>query len=431
MNKVFDYVVVGTGISSLGILKKIELSKKNILILESNNPVLKKNFKNPIYCEENLPVPIMSKRFSRLPFLKIMNYKSLGGNSNYWGGYCCRYDKDDILNWPIKISDLEKYYNEAEKILNIQNKKKKRNFKLLNKKNENINILNSAIAKNKSELFNSGKAIIKLTKNKKKINIFFGELKKFKKNNKSNLFELDISNTPKKIHCRKLILCTGVYNTEQILKKSNLKFKFNKTKQAQSFVVPVLLLKKTPKKLDLQIIEKFKKLNLNFYLEIKKNPDLISQTIKKKNRILSKIFPKILLNQLAVIWGFIPSKISYDYTIKENGQININNNNLKKKKFCLKFLNEVFYLVEKKLSIKIIKEFLQINQFARSYHLGCNIPMSTKTKKYITVNVNGEVNHKNFKNLYVCSSSIFPNLPSKSYGLTLLANSLRIGELLK
>ena len=44
----------------------------------------------------------------------------------------------------------------------------------------------------------------------------------------SNLFELDISNTPKKIHCRKLILCTGVYNTEQILKKSNLKFKFNK-----------------------------------------------------------------------------------------------------------------------------------------------------------------------------------------------------------
>ena len=48
MDKVIDYVVVGTGISSLGILKKIELSKKKILILESNNPVLKKNFKKTL-----------------------------------------------------------------------------------------------------------------------------------------------------------------------------------------------------------------------------------------------------------------------------------------------------------------------------------------------------------------------------------------------
>ena len=89
---IFDYVVVGTGISSLGILTKILHKNTKILIIESPSKLLKKNFSNPTFCEENLPVPIKKTKIEK-PHLKILNYKSLGGNTNFWGGYCCRFEK--------------------------------------------------------------------------------------------------------------------------------------------------------------------------------------------------------------------------------------------------------------------------------------------------------------------------------------------------
>ena len=71
---------------------------------------------------------------------------------------------------------------------------------------------------------------------------------------------------------------------------------------------------------------------------------------------------------------------------------------------------------------------IKLTQFARSYHVGSNIPMSIKKQKYLTTKINGEINLKKYKNLYITGSSVFPNLPSKSHGLTILANSLRIGD---
>jgi choline dehydrogenase-like flavoprotein len=45
-----------------------------------------------------------------------------GGISNLWGGYCNRitsetFDREGVLTWPIKLADLELYYQQAEKLL--------------------------------------------------------------------------------------------------------------------------------------------------------------------------------------------------------------------------------------------------------------------------------------------------------------------------
>ena len=90
----------------------------------------------------------------------------------------------------------------------------------------------------------------------------------------------------------------------------------------------------------------------------------------------------------------------------------------------------VSYILKEKLNFIVFNKVIKLNQFARSYHIGSNIPMSLKKKKYITTKINGELNFKNYNNIFIAGSSVFPNLPSKSHGLTILANSLRIGEYL-
>ena len=144
---IYDYVIIGTGLSSLGILEKISnlKKKKKILILENLNKKLKKNFKNPIYCEENKPIPISKQLSKQKTFLKLLNYKSKGGNTNFWGGYCYRFLNEDIKDWPIKINLLEKSYIEAEKILSPCSQKIKYPFN----KNKNYVLNSSSVAQKK------------------------------------------------------------------------------------------------------------------------------------------------------------------------------------------------------------------------------------------------------------------------------------------
>ena len=71
---IYDYAVIGTGLSSLGILHKISKKNKKIVIIESPNPLIKKNFQKPIYCDEKIPIPISKSSFAKKrPFLGLLN----------------------------------------------------------------------------------------------------------------------------------------------------------------------------------------------------------------------------------------------------------------------------------------------------------------------------------------------------------------------
>lgn len=371
---IYDYVIIGTGLSSLGILEKIRnLKKKKILILETPNKKLKKNFKNPIYCEENIPIPISKQLSKQKTFLKLLNYKSIGGNTNFWGGYCYRFLNEDIKDWPISINLLEKSYIEAEKILSPVAKKIKYPF---NKKNKNYVLNSSSIAQKKGKVFNAGDIILNIIK-KKKLSIFYRELDFFEK--KNNLYILHLINSEKLILCKKLIICAGTFSTARIIKKSIPNIKLRKIKQAQSFIIPILLKKKIKNNIDLQIVLKSSNKFGEMYLELKKNNLLIKKSIKKNFVGLSNFIPNLIIDNLAVIWGFLPSKYSHDYEIINNKKI-INKQNSIKANITRTYLNELVKILEKNLDFIVIKKFIKINQFARSYHVGCNIPMTVKKK---------------------------------------------------
>ena len=420
-DKIYDYAVIGTGLSSLGILHKISKKNKSIIIIESSNSIIKKNFKKPIYCEENIPIPISKNFFEKKrPFFELLNYKSYGGNTNHWGGYCCRFNKQDLKKWPINIQKLNEYYLEAEKILNIKNLKSQ--FK------DNLLISQSRIAKSKNKIFNSSNLIAKLI-DKKNIKIKFDELISFKK--KSKVFYLIVKNNKNHFLCKKLVICAGVYASQEILKKSITKSRFKKVEQAQSYIIPVILSKNSQNlKKDNQIIYNSKTKYGNIYFEIKKNDKLLKKTMKQNINFFSKLIPNFILKKIAIVWGFIPSEFSHDYHIVDKRIKFINSHNKKNKFKTLIYMNVVAKILREKLNLIVFKKLIKLTQFARSYHVGSNIPMSLKKKKYLTTKISGEINLKRFSNLYLSGSSVFPNLPSKSHGLTILANSLRIGDYL-
>lgn len=421
--KSFDITVVGTGLSSVGIIKNLISSKKKILIINSekhNN--IKKNFGSPEICEEELPVPISNKlNFKNKPFLKLQELEISGGNTNFWGGYCCRFDKDDFKSWPINYKKMETYYSEAEKILGIN---KKKNTNILTKNSNSFLLNKSQIANDRNGIFNSKNIISKLLKSSK-FTILNSSLKKLIY--KNNFYELILEKN-KSVFTKKLILCTGVLNTEKIIKNSFKNLRIKNIEQAQSFILPGILTKKTKSKFDIQVFSKKKKLGSKIYFEVKKDPVLLRNSLTSRSKLL-KFIPSKIIDKIIVIWGFVPSNLSYKYQIN-NKKIIINNKEYKKSFRTKKFIKNILKIFEKNSYCYLLFNLLKVNQYARSYHLGCNIPMSNKVKYHATTNLYGELRIKKVKKscLYIVGSSIFPNLPSKSFGLTLLANSLRIGK---
>ena len=71
---------------------------------------------------------------------------------------------------------------------------------------------------------------------------------------------------------------------------------------------------------------------------------------------------------------------------------------------------------------------LKFTQFGRGYHIGSNFPMMKKNfkSKFLSTDINGQLNLNNYKNLHIVDSSIFTNIPSSPIGLSLFANALRI-----
>ena len=71
----YDYIIVGTVLSGLGLINKLSKTKKKILILNSKNKILKKSFKKSQFCEEGLPIPIKNKVLEQKMFLNLFNIK--------------------------------------------------------------------------------------------------------------------------------------------------------------------------------------------------------------------------------------------------------------------------------------------------------------------------------------------------------------------
>jgi hypothetical protein len=146
------------------------------------------------------------------------------------------------------------------------------------------------------------------------------------------------------------------------------------------------------------------------------------RTIKKRFGILSFLIPRFISERIIILSGFIPSDDSIDFV---EGKIN-QNQEKKINKMKIK-LSNIFEKLNREFSIKVLLNLIKFTQFGRSFHIGGNIPMSDNNDTLnLTTDKNGKLKNKDFNNIFIVDSSIFPSIPSGVLGLTSMANAYRI-----
>ena len=460
----YKNIIIGTGISALGCAYTLLKNKEEFIIIEASQNRLFKPKKKLILDNNFTPI-----KYNLISHLDILKKKAFGGNSLIWGANCLRMCKPQFKNWPIKYNDLEKFYEEAEKLLEICHFQDQisKHFKIKKFKNNNIKLYDSFIISRLNNIKKIdanlliGFARLALSSdcyacmkcfygckdnyiyNSKKwfennlnrnIDIKFGlELDYFK--NEQKLIKLFFKKNTINYYCDNLYLCAGTLSTTQIVLNSHEKKTQLNIRESQLFVIPCFFFDKKIESKKIQTLSQlhiyFKKYQ-NIYLEFKHDPDLIRQILKKKLLLLYYFIPKFIFKKIYIITGFLPDSYSSDYLEYTNyNKSNLiqwkKKTNFLEKKIIKKRILDIIYLISKKLDFKYFSFLLNIYNKGRSYHLGSSIPMQTlPSKKYIYTHINGALNFN--QNVFICDSSNFPNLPSSSIGLTILANAMRIAE---
>jgi len=119
-----DICVVGGGAAGAVLFDTLSKTNLKILLLESGglDPHIKTQELNEGFTRLNGKRP--NEELTDLVWLRL---RSLGGTTGHWGGGVELFDELDFLprnwikdsGWPIKISDLEPYYEEAKRYVEI------------------------------------------------------------------------------------------------------------------------------------------------------------------------------------------------------------------------------------------------------------------------------------------------------------------------
>ena len=153
------------------------------------------------------------------------------------------------------------------------------------------------------------------------------------------------------------------------------------------------------------------------------NPKFLKYYLKR-NYLLFKLMPDLILNQICkrvlIIWGYLDtknnSKILYDPV---NEKFTYENKIIDTKLInrFIKKINSFSFFTHKKL--------LKISKIGESNHLGSSFSMGNDPIKFI-VNSYGKINK--FQNCYIIDSSILPDIAPGPLTLTVMANSMRVGD---
>ena len=463
MKNKYKNIIIGTGISALGCAHALLKKKEKFIIIDAAQDREFKPTKILTLDDNFTPT-----KYNLPNHLDILRKKAFGGNSLIWGANCSRMFPAQFKNWPIKYHHLEKYYEEAEKLLGVchfqDQFSKYFNIKKFNYSNAKlydpfiINQLNNITKSDKNLLV--GYARLSLSNKcyacmncfygckdnyifsskkwfennlKKNIDIKFGlELDHFKKN--KNFITLFFKKEKINYHCEYLYLCAGTLSTTQIVLNSYDKKTQLNIKESQLFILPCFFLNKIieSKKIHtLSQLHLFFKNYKNIYFELKHDPELIKKIIKKKFLFFYHFIPNFIFKKIYIITGFLPDSYNNNYLQLTNYKSDFfqwkKKHNFLEEKKVKKELLKIIYLISKKLNFVYLSILLNIYSKGRSYHLGSSIPMQNfSTKEYIHTDIYGALNFN--KNVFICDSSNFPDLPSSSIGLTILANAMRIAD---
>ncbi|MFA6083946.1 GMC family oxidoreductase [Mucilaginibacter sp.] len=140
MSKVYDYIIVGSGVAGITIAKRLLEADPltSILILEAGPEIPAKNrrFWWDYITLGKTPYDFTYDKPGQAPGnLGNINFisegarvKAYGGSTMHWGAWALRFKPEDFqlytntgkgADWPISYDELEPYYNQAEEYLSV------------------------------------------------------------------------------------------------------------------------------------------------------------------------------------------------------------------------------------------------------------------------------------------------------------------------
>ena len=419
----YDYIIVGTGPSATILIDFLVKKKKKILVIEKGNFDFKKY------------ESILSKK---LKILKSSRTFAVGGTSLDWSQISSYFEdfemnrsrfKKKKIFWPLDIKELNSYYSKINEKYNF-------NFNKIKKTKLNFKIpftsrffFSPKIPKNFSEYYKNPDFDIIINC---KID-FIDE--------RNNLVNLYFNRFSKK-EAKKLILCNGGIESVTLILRS-LRKQFLKNLENKRYVGKFFMdhpklnigTLKYPKKKFLRELEvKSNKDGISYYgISLKKNEQF------KKNLLNTYVrFEKINGYKRSVINFFRgniekdiysircffemepnkKNKIILNKKLKPKVDFNISKTEIKTMNILLEKIYSYFSTnpkLEKHMTFK------KKNMSTASHHIGGLIFPKLVNKN---LKLNG------LKNIYCCSSSVFPTSGSVNPTLTICALALRLGNYL-
>ena len=439
---IYDYVIIGSGPAATVLYREIlKYKKKKILLIERGN--FEKKIVEKV-CYNYLPINLRSRIFS------------VGGTSNEWSSFSSYFEDFELTDrwkkkstnlWPFSSNYLKKIYNNLDNSYGF-------NFKKISKKKFNFPFqIRGFIANNNPINF---KNLI----NTNKIDLLINCPVETVSENE-NISNVNIEDNSIKISGKKIILCAGGLESVKIILKS---VKYNKLSLINKKAVGLYFMDHP--KINIGFIENQKKNFIN-KLIIKKQKNLITyhgvsldKKKQKKNKLLNSYvrfekvfydydkkfdkfnliksakhlierlfkFSKKNIFRLRLFCEMKPSKSNKIYLSKDDNLIvnyKFSSTDIQTIKelqkqiyvyFSSNFRKERIFPLNKKSLFHFIDD--------ASHHMGGLI--YSKNKKESVIDKNLKI--LGTKNIYICSSAIFPTSGSANPTMTICALAVRLAK---
>lgn len=445
-NKKYDYIIIGTGPAAIVLYKEIlKYKKKNILLIEKGNFKEKK---------------IEKINFKSLPINQRSRIFSVGGTSNEWSNFSSYFENYEFMSrwakkyenlWPFTYAYLNKFYYKLHENYGF-------NFKKIIKKKFNFPFhTRNFIAKKNPTNFRN---II----NQNEIDLLINCNAETLSENKKNSY-VDIKNKYNEFRIlgKKIILCAGGLESVKIILKSikykrlpvtnraavgsyfmdHPKINIGFIKNEKNYYIKKLFLKDKKNVISYfglslnKNMQREKKL-LNSYVRFEKVFSNYDSQFDKYDliKLIKYFFIKIFnikknkIYRLRLFCEMKPNKKNRIYLSKNDELIvnyKFNSTDIKTAQVLQKKIYEYFSLNPKKEKIfKLTKSNLFNFIEDASHHMGGLI--YSKNKKEAIVDKNLKI--LGTKNIYVCSSAIFPTSGSANPTMTICALSLMLAKYL-
>jgi len=523
ISKIYDAIVVGSGPSGIAVVHKLLSKNKKILLIDGGEQLedeiareiekfryketLSDSEKNILKGEPEITakgIPIKLAYGSYFPYAnaeeelkinlgKIDHLPSLavGGLSTVWGGSTFPYRDADLIDWPIKLSDLTEHYefvlnfqgiagiideleqdfpiyskkmgyleksNQAKKILENWNLKKD----ILHRKGFSFGTSRLAIRSNLAKciycgcclfgcprrlIYNSGDDISKFYEDENftyASNLIVENIEE-----KNQICKLRASFRGKKneeivYSARRVYLGAGVLSTAKIMLNSLCKFDEKILMlDSQYLMIPALLLDNCEdiKKEKLHTLAQLffgiqddkltpKRIHFQLYTYNSMINDLFERKFRRLYPHFEDLIEKKFLGRLIAIQGFLPSVDSHSAQI----WLDKKTNQLESKLIINRNSKILFQKIQKYLFKNSLNTgFLpfpftsSLGNFGRSFHTGGTFPMTASEK--LTFNQSDIYGRvADFERIHIVDSSVFPSIPSGAITLSIMANASRIAS---